>query len=138
MVDREKENCLKRRHEGRTQKRLSKNLEMINIMHRYFLLVWGTSLQIRPAGQLPLRTTRRNGKPRAGKLAVVNLQGTPLDNKSHVSKHKLFFCFPSVQKTFFFCSVYSWPCWHGDGNWCISNKQKKGYYKQIHLSCKWL
>jgi len=47
-------------------------------------LTLGTSLQIRPAGNLPLRTTRRNGKRRPGKLAVVNLQETPLDSKSDI------------------------------------------------------
>jgi len=39
----------------------------------------GTSLRIRPAGNLPLRTTRKNGKPEPGKLVIINLQATDLD-----------------------------------------------------------
>jgi len=47
-------------------------------------LCLGTSLQIRPAGQLPVRTTRKNGKPKPGHMAIVNLQETPNDSKATV------------------------------------------------------
>eukprot|EP00494_Astrolonche_serrata_P011603 UN11690 len=47
-------------------------------------LCLGSSLQIRPARQLPLRTTRRNGKPKPGQLAIINLQKTPIDTKSDI------------------------------------------------------
>lgn len=41
----------------------------------------GTSLRIRPAGNMPLMCVRRNGKRRAGRLVIVNLQNTHLDKK---------------------------------------------------------
>ena len=45
-------------------------------------LCLGTSLRIRPAGTLPLRTTRKNGKPKPGRLVIVNLQNTDLDRSA--------------------------------------------------------
>jgi hypothetical protein len=45
-------------------------------------LCLGTSLQIIPAANLPLRTVRAGGK-----LAIVNLQGTPKDKKAHCVIH---------------------------------------------------
>jgi NAD-dependent SIR2 family protein deacetylase len=39
----------------------------------------GTSLRIRPAGNMPMRCVRRNGKDREGDLVIVNLQKTHLD-----------------------------------------------------------
>jgi mono-ADP-ribosyltransferase sirtuin 6 len=45
-------------------------------------LCLGTSLQIIPAANLPLRTVKAGGK-----LAIINLQGTPKDNKAEVVLH---------------------------------------------------
>eukprot|EP00882_Tetradesmus_deserticola_P015171 GHRQ01016155.1.p2 GENE.GHRQ01016155.1~~GHRQ01016155.1.p2 ORF type:complete len:195 (+),score=104.16 GHRQ01016155.1:173-757(+) len=45
-------------------------------------LCLGTSLQIIPAANLPLRTVRSGGK-----LAIVNLQATPKDKKAHCVIH---------------------------------------------------
>ncbi|KAF6263087.1 SIR2-family protein HDAC1 [Scenedesmus sp. NREL 46B-D3] len=45
-------------------------------------LCLGTSLQIIPAANLPLRTVRTGGK-----LAIVNLQATPKDKKAHCVVH---------------------------------------------------
>lgn len=42
----------------------------------------GTSLQIIPAANLPLRTLKSGGS-----LAIINLQGTPKDKKATVVIH---------------------------------------------------
>lgn len=44
----------------------------------------GTSLRIRPAGNLPARALRRNGKSSIGQLAIVNLQVSHLDRSAKV------------------------------------------------------
>ena len=44
----------------------------------------GTSLRIRPAGNLPMRCKRRNGKAAPGSLVIVNLQRTHLDRSADV------------------------------------------------------
>eukprot|EP01083_Nonionella_stella_P218701 784020_1 len=41
----------------------------------------GSSLRIRPAGNLPMKTVRRNGKSECGNLVIINLQTTHLDSK---------------------------------------------------------
>jgi len=48
---------------------------------KYVMAACAVSLRIRPAGNLPLRAVRLNGKPEPGKLAIVNLQKTHLDNR---------------------------------------------------------
>lgn len=48
------------------------------------VLVLGTSLRIRPAGNFPMKTRRRNGKPRQGDVVIVNLQTTHLDREASV------------------------------------------------------
>lgn len=60
-------------------------------------IVLGSSLQIRPSCDLPLKTTRKRPKPRGaegeepgpppGELAIVNLQKTPKDAKATVVIH---------------------------------------------------
>jgi len=50
-------------------------------------LCLGTSLRIKPACNLPLKATRKNGKPQPGKLVIVNLQTTPHDSHSHLLIH---------------------------------------------------
>jgi len=47
-------------------------------------LCLGTSLRIRPAGNLPMKTVRLNGKAKAGDLVIVNLQRTHLDDKASI------------------------------------------------------
>ena len=44
----------------------------------------GTSLRIRPAGNWPLRTRRRNGKAAPGKIVIINLQRTHLDRYASI------------------------------------------------------
>jgi len=43
------------------------------------VIVLGSSLRIRPAGNFPMRTKRKNGKAQEGKIVIVNLQKTHLD-----------------------------------------------------------
>jgi len=50
-------------------------------------LCLGTSLQIKPACNLPIKATRKNGKVERGKLVIVNLQATPRDYKSDLLIH---------------------------------------------------
>jgi len=47
-------------------------------------LCLGTSLQIVPARNLPLKATRKHSKSQPGKMVIVNLQKTPLDGKAHL------------------------------------------------------
>jgi mono-ADP-ribosyltransferase sirtuin 6 len=47
-------------------------------------LCLGTSLRIRPAGNLPQRTRRKNGKAQPGKIVIVNLQETHLDSQAEI------------------------------------------------------
>ena len=47
----------------------------------------GTSLRIRPAGNMPMRCVRRNGKPEPGRLVIVNLQSTHLDRHCELRFH---------------------------------------------------
>lgn len=51
------------------------------------VLVLGSSLIIRPACHLPLKTVRRNGKASPGAMVIVNLQKTPLDSKAALRFH---------------------------------------------------
>eukprot|EP01113_Clastostelium_recurvatum_P034464 TRINITY_DN4677_c0_g1_i2.p2 TRINITY_DN4677_c0_g1~~TRINITY_DN4677_c0_g1_i2.p2 ORF type:complete len:158 (+),score=27.36 TRINITY_DN4677_c0_g1_i2:587-1060(+) len=51
-------------------------------------LCLGTSLQIRPACNLPARATRANGKQTGpGKMVIVNLQKTPQDRHASILIH---------------------------------------------------
>eukprot|EP01112_Ceratiomyxa_fruticulosa_P019966 TRINITY_DN666_c0_g2_i2.p1 TRINITY_DN666_c0_g2~~TRINITY_DN666_c0_g2_i2.p1 ORF type:complete len:333 (-),score=44.16 TRINITY_DN666_c0_g2_i2:124-1122(-) len=51
-------------------------------------LCLGTSLQIRPACNLPVKSTRANGKPTGpGDMVIVNLQSTPQDRHASVIIH---------------------------------------------------
>lgn len=47
----------------------------------------GTSLRIRPAGNMPMRCVRRNGKAAPGRLCIVNLQRTHLDRHCELRFH---------------------------------------------------
>jgi mono-ADP-ribosyltransferase sirtuin 6 len=47
-------------------------------------LVLGTSLRIRPAGNMPMKTVRLNGKAGPGRLVIVNLQHTHLDRHATI------------------------------------------------------
>jgi len=47
----------------------------------------GTSLRIRPAGNMPLRTLRKHKKSAPGKLVIVNLQKTHLDRNASMRLH---------------------------------------------------
>jgi NAD+-dependent protein deacetylase sirtuin 6 len=52
------------------------------------VLCLGTSLRIRPAGNMPTAVLRKNkDRDHAGKLVVVNLQRTHLDQQSHIRIH---------------------------------------------------
>lgn len=50
-------------------------------------LCLGTSLRIRPAGNMPLRTLRKHAKPEPGRLVIVNLQKTHLDRSASMRLH---------------------------------------------------
>ena len=52
--------------------------------HAQVVLTLGTSLRIRPAGNLPARVLSRNGKREAGTLIIVNLQRTHLDRSASI------------------------------------------------------
>jgi len=50
-------------------------------------LCLGTSLQIVPACNLPIKATRKHGKAAPGKLVIVNLQRTPKDRHADLIIH---------------------------------------------------
>ena len=50
-------------------------------------LCLGTSLRIRPAGNMPLRTLRKHKKDAPGRLVIVNLQKTHLDRSASMRLH---------------------------------------------------
>lgn len=53
----------------------------------FCVLLQGTSLRIRPAGNMPLRTLRKHGKEAPGRLVIVNLQKTHCDRSASMRFH---------------------------------------------------
>lgn len=61
-------------------------LEKAELEHKKadLVIVVGSSLRIRPAGNFPMKTKRqqiRVGKPQQGKIVIINLQETHLDRQ---------------------------------------------------------